>query len=110
MVFSSGISDHELVGIVRKMHIKRFVPRKIFIRDYSQYNKEGFKTDLRNAPWENVFNKSNFNSSWNEFKNIFTNIVNGHVPLKEKIVCEKDTPWLKNARTRSPTKNCQKNG
>ena len=38
IVFPSCSSDHELVGVIRKMHIKRFTPHKVFVGDYSKFN------------------------------------------------------------------------
>ena len=55
IVFPSCLSDHELVGVIRKMLIKRFTPRKVFVRDYSKFNVDDFKNDLRYAPWANMF-------------------------------------------------------
>ena len=76
------------------MHIKRFTPRKVFVRDYSKFNVDNFKNDLRNAPWANIFMQNNMNSAWNEFKSELTAIINRHAPLKEKIVRGKPSPWL----------------
>ena len=53
IVYANSYSDHDLMGIVRKMHVKKFVSRKIFVRDYKNYDKESFKYQLRNTPWEN---------------------------------------------------------
>ena len=86
IVFPSCLSDHEFVGVIRKMHIKRFTPRKVFVRDYSKFNVDNFKNDLRNAPWANMFLQNNMNSAWNEFKSELTAIISRHAPLKEKIV------------------------
>ena len=93
-VFPSCLSDHKLVGVIRKMHIKRFTPRKVFVRDYSKFNVDNFKNDLRNAPWANMFLQNNMNSAWNEFKSELTAIINRHAPLKEKIVRGKPSPCL----------------
>ena len=54
--------------VIRKMHVKKFVPRKIFVRDYSNYNKGAFKFQLRNIPWENCLKHPDINSAWNSSK------------------------------------------
>ena len=46
IVFPSCLSDHELVGVIRKMHIKRFTPRKIFVPNYSKFNVHDFKNKM----------------------------------------------------------------
>ena len=62
-----SLSDHELIGISRKLNIQKFQPRKILCRDYSKYDKETFKQDLRNAPWINVIAEKSFNKAWSLF-------------------------------------------
>jgi hypothetical protein len=42
IVYSNSMSDHDMVGGVRKMNVKKYTPRKIFVRDYSNYNSENF--------------------------------------------------------------------
>ena len=42
IVYANSFSDHDLVGVIRKMHVKKFVPRKVFVRDYSNYDKDAF--------------------------------------------------------------------
>ena len=46
---------------------KKFQPRKILCCDYSKYDKETFKQDLRNAPWINVIAEKSFNKAWSLF-------------------------------------------
>ena len=77
------------------MHIKQFTPCKVFVCDYSKFNVDDFKNDLRNAPWANMFMQNNMHSTWKKFKSELTAIINRHAPLKEKIVRGKPSPWLK---------------
>ena len=63
VVFPSCLSDHKLGGVKRKMHIKCFIPRKVFVRDYSKFNVDDFQNYLRNAPWANMFMQNNMNSA-----------------------------------------------
>ena len=76
------------------MHIKRFTPRKVFVREYSNFNNDHFKKDLRYAPWAKMFMQNNLNSAWNEFKSELPAIVNLHAPLTEKIDRGKPSPCL----------------
>ena len=43
-VDANSLSDHDLVGVICKMHVKKYASRKLFTRDYSKYNKEYSKT------------------------------------------------------------------
>ena len=74
------------------MHIKQFTPCKVFVCDYSKFNVDDFKNDLRNAPWANMFMQNNMNSAWNEIKSELIAIINRHAPFKEKIVRGKPSP------------------
>lgn len=93
-VDANSISDHDLVGIVRKMHVKKYASRKLFTRDYSKYNKDHFKDELRNVPWKNCFVEDNMNSSWNLFKHYLTIVINKHAPLVERKIRGMQNPWM----------------
>ena len=94
IVYANSCSDHDLVGIVRKMNVKKYVPRKIFVRDYSKYNRNTFKDELRNVPWENCLKQPDVNSAWNMFKRYVTTAVDTHTPLVERKIRGKENPWM----------------
>ena len=54
IVIDSCLSDHCMIGAVRKMHAFRLPPREIYCRNYRNYNKELFLKDLKSVPWEHV--------------------------------------------------------
>lgn len=88
-----GISDHQLIGITRKMNCKKFSPRKIYARNYKHYSKDAFKSDLRGLPWEDILS-GDLNSAWNTFKDLISSIVNKHAPMFERKITGRDCPWL----------------
>ena len=94
IVMGNSISDHELIGIVRKLHLQKYQPRKIISRDYSKFNEQLYKIDLRNLPWENVVNIIYLNKAWNLFKNLIDSVINIHTPLKERLVRGNDCRWM----------------
>ena len=51
IVIESGLSDHHMVGTVRKLNSLKFQPRLITCRNFKHYDKEKFAGDLKNAPW-----------------------------------------------------------
>ena len=55
---------------------------------------EQFKDDLRAIPWENCFMQDEFNRGWDLFKHYLISTIDKHVPLKEKQVRVKASPWL----------------
>ena len=95
IVDANSFSDHDLVGISRKMHVKpKHNSQTIYVRDYSKYNKDSFKEELRKTPWEECLRQPNVNSCWNLFKVFLTNIINKHCPIVSKKLRGKANPWM----------------
>ena len=46
IVEPSAISDHDLVGINRKFNCQKYIPRKLFTRDYKNYDENAFRREL----------------------------------------------------------------
>ncbi len=93
-VYSSGASDHHLIGIVRKLNTKHFQPRRTLVRNYKGYSKDDFNSDLHLQNWQSVLNLGSFNEAWNGFKTILQSCIHKHAPLIEKTIRGKDSPWL----------------
>ena len=94
IVYANSLSDHDLVGITRKMHSKNYIARKIIARDYSMYDKAKLKTTLRQVQWENCLSQPTYNAAWNLFKSYLSSVIDSHAPLTERKVRGKDNPWL----------------
>ena len=94
IVANIGISDHELTGVIRRMHCVKYKPRKITYRDYSHYHTEALKSELNKVPWENVVKIQETNIAWNLFKEYLSTIIEKFAPLKERTVRGRDCPWL----------------
>lgn len=94
IVYSNSLSDHNLIGVIRKMHCNRYTPKSITVRDYSKYDKEAVKNELREIPWENCLATVNVNDAWNLFKRYIKLVINKHAPLKDRKVRGKENPWL----------------
>ena len=90
----SSLIDHDLIGIVRKIHCKKFAPRKIQCRNYKNINTDEYRRDLRDQSWTDVLKISNLNTAWNKFKEQLTNVIGKRAPLKERSVRGRDCPWL----------------
>ena len=94
IVFPNSFSDHDLTGIVRKMHVKKFKPRKILTRDYSKYDKEAFKNDLQSVDWMDVLFAGEIHNWWNLFKRKLAAVLDRHAPFIEKRVRGRDCAWF----------------
>ena len=94
IVEPSAISDHNLIGINRKMNCQKYIARKLFTRDYKNYDENAFRRELSLTDWNLLFFNNDFNLSWNAFKDKLRQLINVHAPLTEKIVRGKRAPWL----------------
>ena len=93
-VYPSGTSDHHLTGIVLKLNTKRFQPRRTLVRNYKDYSKDDFNKDLHLQNWQSILNLGSFDEAWESFKTIVQTCIDKHVPLIEKTIRGKDSPWL----------------
>ena len=93
MNYKNSLSDHNLIGVIRKMNCNRYPSQSAKARDYSKYNKEVLQNELRNLPWEKCL-MTDFNQGWNLFKHYISSTLNKHCPIKEKRIRVKPSPWL----------------
>eukprot|EP00794_Sanderia_malayensis_P017903 gene17903-19681_t len=94
VVPSAAISDHDIIGVNRKMHTQKHQPRKTFSRNYSSYQLDAYKNDINSVNWREILSNSDFNCAWNIFKGTLFTIINKHAPQKVKMVRGKPAPWL----------------
>ena len=98
-VMSSGISDHLPVIVTRKF-IKcpknnKDQHRTITYRDIKGLNKEQFVSSLHEAPWDCAFVFEDTNDVVDAWYNVFNDIIDEHLPLKQKRVKRKIQPkWF----------------
>ena len=85
-VIDSCLSDHRMIGAVRKVHTFRLPPREIYCRNYRNYNKELFLKDLKSVPWENVYNSSDVNAAYDKFEAFVSDSVNKYAPMIKRKV------------------------
>lgn len=64
IVIESSLSDHHMVGTVRKLNSSKLQPRLITCRNFKHYDKEKFIGDLKNAPWGKVYTENSANKAY----------------------------------------------
>jgi len=89
-----GISDHSLVFMTRKARFERSPSRIIQIRSYKHFNEDNFLNDLKQMPWMDVQNYDDPNDMWVQWKNNLMNCIDLHVPLIDKRVGKRNSPWI----------------
>ena len=93
VVLESCLSDHHLVGTVRKLNSLRFSPRLITCRNYKNYEKENLNKDVKEAPWNQVLKSHDAEIAYNTFESILTKVVDKHAPVTQKKVRGLHCPW-----------------
>jgi len=89
MAINNGLSDfHKMVITVLKTSFKKSQARYISYRDYSKFNNNLFKDDLK------IMLHSNTQSDYTVFETIFLKILNKHAPLKKKVIRANHAPYI----------------
>ncbi|CAB3978457.1 Hypothetical predicted protein, partial [Paramuricea clavata] len=91
---SLGISNHDLVFIVRKNKLVRPKPWLIEFRSMKNFNHSKFLADLEMVPWDSVYLYDNADDVWNHWSTLYTEILDQHAPIKKKWVRSDQLPWI----------------
>ncbi len=59
--FPISLSDHDMVGCIRKLHNNKYAPRIINCRDYSSYEPQLMKENFKTFDWSLVYNANDVN-------------------------------------------------
>ena len=60
----SSLSDHEMVGLTRKINCLKYRQRTIITRNFANYSQDDYCADINSAPWTQVFSQNNVNDAW----------------------------------------------
>ena len=93
-VFPMSISDHDMVGCIRKLHNTKFAHRIINCRNYSSYDPQLMKEDFKTVDWRPVFNTNDVNMALDYFNDVVKGIFDRHAPYIIKKVGGKPCPWI----------------
>ena len=89
-----SISDHDLVGCVRKLNNNRYQPRTITCRNYRNYEPASMRQDLTESNFDIIYEMNDANSAWVYLFEILTTVFNKHAPKITKRVKGRLCPWL----------------
>jgi hypothetical protein len=72
-VISLGISDHNLIHVVRKSNsvAKTHSHKSVRVRNFKNFNANSFQEDLVNEPWHLIELQSNIDLKWSLWKFFF---------------------------------------
>ena len=92
-VIHSGLSDHSISFLVLKSESSSF-PRTVQFRNCKNFDIDKFISDLRNQPWETVKDFVNIDDAVEKWQNMFTYIIDKHMPIRTKRSKQRNTPWM----------------
>ena len=91
-VIPTSISDHEMIGAVRKLNCKKTQSQTKQCRNYKNYNAENVSNRLKNSDWSGV--SSDVNSCWTNMKLLLLGVLNEAAPLISKRIRGRSCPWI----------------
>ena len=83
-VYPIGISDHDLIGCVRKLNHRKYTPRIITCRNYTNYDHKAMCTELSSLDLNDFYDCNDVNRCWNILKNKLSYVYNKHAPMMKK--------------------------
>ena len=81
---AASLSDHNLIGCIRKMNSFRYQPEVITRRDLKNYDVNAINSELLKADWNNVYNSQSVNTAFSRLKEILLNTLNRYAQLSKK--------------------------
>ena len=85
MTIETGLSDHhKLIISVLTTYLKKKEPIKINYRSFKNFDETAFRNDLLH----NLQNCDKNDMLYDEFKDIFMQVLNDHAPKKRKVLCK----------------------
>ena len=93
-VFVTSISDHDMIGGVRKINNVKIPMRTVKCRNYGKYNPDKLCEDVGTIDWEPVYASHDVNAATKHFTTELKNVFDQHAPLIEKRVKDRQCKWL----------------
>ena len=106
-VIPCDISDHNIIGYVRKINFQRFPAKLKSHRDYKKYDVNEFRKDVKSINWQHLYSTSNVNLAWKSFKSLLLEKIDKHAPMISKRIQGRNCPWLSEELKRELNKKDQ---
>ena len=91
-----GISDHSMVYVYRKLALNGMSNghNSITYRNFRKFDCQNFRDDIQSQCWNNVYESSDPNEMWQQWKCTFLAIADKHASLKTMRVRSRSSPWI----------------
>ena len=91
-----GISDHDLIYVVRKQGLPKPNVRSIEYRSMKNFDEPAFLSSLSNILWDTAYTFDGVNDIWCHWKSLLKQVIDHYAPLNCKRVNLKSNhlPWI----------------
>ena len=90
-----GLSDHFMIYCTRKVTKGQIQGHKnVEIRSLKNYTTESFNEKLSSINWSDVYNATDVNESWCNFKSLLRSVINDVAPIKQVRLKQRTEPWM----------------
>ena len=90
----TGISDHDLIYIVRKQKLPKPIVRSIEYRSMKNFDQSAFVSALRHTPWDTAYAFDDVNDIWYHWESLLKQAIDDHAPIKGKKLKSNHLPWI----------------
>ena len=89
-----GLSDHDLVYLVRRQRLPRPNAKTIEFRSTKNLDKNALVSDLNEIPWDSAYVFDNVNDTWNHWESLFSQVLDKHAPKIRMKTRISQLPWI----------------
>ena len=89
-----GISDYDMVYMVRKQKLPKPKAKTIEFRSTKNLDKNAFVCDLNEIPWDSAYVFDNIDDTWQHLVNLYNQVLNKHAPMIQMKLRNKQLPWI----------------
>ena len=94
VVVPADLSDHDMVGCVRKLHNLKSKPKTIKCRNFTRYDANTVCKELHGIQYNNLYTLDCPEKAWHYLKSILVTTLDKYTPYISKRVKGKTCPWL----------------
>ena len=89
-----GISDHDLVYIVRRQKLQKPKAKTIEFRSTKNLDVPAFLSDLSVTPWDSSYVFDHIDDVWPHWFNLYNQVLDKHAPILHTRVRNNQLPWI----------------
>lgn len=93
-ILQVGISDHDLIFVVRKQKLPKPKARTMEFRSLKNLDQKAFFSDLKDVPWDSSYIYDNIDDIWSHWSALYKQVLDDHAPVKKIRLRNNQLPWI----------------